>query len=70
MLEAIASKSIQNDFTRLVNQALPGTLALCEPWFGHASLALSPDKLHFKVHVINDPCPFPRVFRKVCILEI
>jgi hypothetical protein len=55
MLEALAGKPIQNDFVRLVNQAIPGTLALCEPWFGHASLALSPDKLHFKVHVINDP---------------
>ncbi len=55
MNEAPARTPVQNDVARLLHQALPDSLALCEPWFGHASLALSPGQLHFKVHVINDP---------------
>jgi hypothetical protein len=55
MREALAGTPIQSEAARLVHQALPGSIALCEPWFGHVSVALSPPRLHFKVHVINDP---------------
>jgi hypothetical protein len=55
MHETLARTPVQSEVARLVHQALPDSLALCEPWFGHASLALSPDRLHFKVQVINDP---------------
>ncbi len=55
MKEAPARTPIQCDVAQQLHQALPDSLALCEPWFGHTSLALSPGRLHFKVHVINDP---------------
>ncbi len=55
MKETLARTPIQCDVVRQLHQTLPNSLSLCEPWFGHTSLVLSPGQLRFKVNVINDP---------------
>ncbi|MBN2153005.1 MAG: hypothetical protein JW839_16250 [Candidatus Lokiarchaeota archaeon] len=50
-----ANTPISGDVAEAIKSALPDSLTLCEPWFGHESLILSPGRLYFKVHVVNDP---------------
>ncbi len=54
MQRAPAGATIWREIAQSMNHTLEDSLALCEPWFGHESLVLSPGRLHFKVHVIND----------------
>jgi hypothetical protein len=39
----------------VIKHALPSMQALCEPIFGPTSLIMSPERLHFKVMILNDP---------------
>ncbi|NMC07691.1 MAG: hypothetical protein GYA24_20930 [Candidatus Lokiarchaeota archaeon] len=48
-------KPFPNGIASQVFKAIPGSITLCEPLFGHASIILSRGKSPFKVHVLNDP---------------